>query len=210
MDMKSIQVKSIPMPDISISEMSALLDEVPEYVLENSPWNESGNLPKVNFSIAYHLNGLGIKYRVKETFFKLEYNRTNEPVYQDSCVEFFVSVADDSYLNFEFNAAGVCLAQSGTGRNDREFLSSGEINSIQRIALINVEQSKKPAYLWSLTVFIPWKVLKQTSVPAQLKVNFYKCGDRLPEPHYLCWNIVESEKPDFHRPEYFGCLNFEK
>ena len=41
-----------------------------------------------------------------------------------------------------------------------------------------------------------------------LKANFYKCGDKLSVPHYLSWNPVTTEKPDFHRPEYFGLLEF--
>lgn len=40
-------------------------------------------------------------------------------------------------------------------------------------------------------------------------VNFYKCGDDLPKPHYLCWNPIKSETPDFHLPEFFGNAIFE-
>ncbi|MGH2565575.1 MAG: carbohydrate-binding family 9-like protein, partial [Ginsengibacter sp.] len=40
------------------------------------------------------------------------------------------------------------------------------------------------------------------------KVNFYKCGDKLPKPHFLTWNTVETEDPDFHAPEYFGSMEF--
>jgi hypothetical protein len=38
--------------------------------------------------------------------------------------------------------------------------------------------------------------------------NFYKCGDALESPHYLCWNHIKTEQPDYHRPEYFGELLF--
>ncbi len=42
-----------------------------------------------------------------------------------------------------------------------------------------------------------------------LKANFYKCGDELQTPHFLSWNPIEIEKPDFHRPDFFGTLRFE-
>ncbi|MCK7536290.1 MAG: carbohydrate-binding family 9-like protein [Marinilabiliales bacterium] len=36
------------------------------------------------------------------------------------------------------------------------------------------------------------------------RANFYKCGDKLSNPHFVTWNPVGTEKPDYHRPEYFG------
>ena len=39
--------------------------------------------------------------------------------------------------------------------------------------------------------------------------NFYKCGDDTTKPHFLSWNPVKAPKPDFHRPEQFGVLNFQ-
>ncbi len=43
-----------------------------------------------------------------------------------------------------------------------------------------------------------------------VKANFYKCGDELPEPHYLSWNPINLEKPNFHTPDFFGDIYFEK
>lgn len=37
-----------------------------------------------------------------------------------------------------------------------------------------------------------------------MKANFYKCGDGLTVPHYLSWSPIVTEKPDFHRPEFFN------
>jgi len=30
----------------------------------------------------------------------------------------------------------------------------------------------------------------------------------LSNPHYVTWNPVGTEQPDYHRPEYFGELKF--
>jgi len=38
--------------------------------------------------------------------------------------------------------------------------------------------------------------------------NVYKCGDCLPVPHFISWNPIKTENPDFHRPDFFGQINF--
>ncbi|WP_350005689.1 carbohydrate-binding family 9-like protein, partial [Phocaeicola dorei] len=42
-----------------------------------------------------------------------------------------------------------------------------------------------------------------------VRANFYKCGDELQKPHFLSWSPIKIEKPDFHRPDFFGLLEFE-
>ena len=42
------------------------------------------------------------------------------------------------------------------------------------------------------------------------RANFYKCGDLTKHEHYISWNSVECEEPDFHRPEYFCELIFSE
>jgi hypothetical protein len=32
----------------------------------------------------------------------------------------------------------------------------------------------------------------------------------LPTPHFVTWNPVGTTQPDYHRPEYFGKIEFEK
>jgi hypothetical protein len=39
--------------------------------------------------------------------------------------------------------------------------------------------------------------------------NFYKCGDNLPRPHFLAWNNIQSEEPNFHLSAFFGDLLFD-
>ena len=33
-------------------------------------------------------------------------------------------------------------------------------------------------------------------------------SDMLSVPHYVTWNAVGTEKPDYHQPAYFGLLKF--
>lgn len=36
--------------------------------------------------------------------------------------------------------------------------------------------------------------------------NIYKCADKSPTPHYMTLFEIKSERPDFHRPEFFKKL----
>jgi hypothetical protein len=136
-------------------------------------------------------------------------------VCEDSCVEFFVSPANDGiYYNFEFNAIGTCLLGTGTGRKDSSRAPEEVIFKIRRLtsAGTNPIREKKGDFIWTLTLAIPKEVFFKHKIK-DLKgkiftANFYKCGDALTEPHYLTWNVVETPSPDYHQPEYFGQLKF--
>lgn len=39
-------------------------------------------------------------------------------------------------------------------------------------------------------------------------MNLFKCGDELSHPHFLSWQPIRTEKPDFHRPEFFAQVRF--
>ena len=43
----------------------------------------------------------------------------------------------------------------------------------------------------------------------KVKGNVYKCGDMLPHPHFLSFFPIDLPKPDFHRPDFFGSVEFE-
>jgi hypothetical protein len=36
-----------------------------------------------------------------------------------------------------------------------------------------------------------------------IRLNVYKCGDKLSTPHYLSLAPIKTTDPDFHRPEFF-------
>jgi hypothetical protein len=68
---------------------------------------------------------------------------------------------------------------------------------------------------WEITYQIPYSFLRlfypdfQAAPGKKMRANFYKCGDYTVQEHYLSWNPVESQIPDFHRPESFGQLIFD-
>jgi hypothetical protein len=119
-----------------------------------------------------------------------------------------------AYYNLEFNCIGAIHAAYGTSRNERERLEEGLLKTIQTTPSLGTGKihSEGREAEWTLYVIIPLSVftftdpgsLQNTSVHG----NFHKCGDKQLIPNYLSWNPIISEKPDFHRPEYFGEIKF--
>lgn len=212
--MKQLSVPFIHLDESNtIDEISRKLDHVHQELIANVPWDEYPYKPEIAFSIAHGENGLFLKYFVEEKYVRAVNSEPNEPVYEDSCVEFFISFEDESeYYNFEFNCAGTCLLGFGEGREGR-VLSSPEI-----IKQINFKSTLKPATNteanigWELTLAIPFSVFQYHELSSlsgkKCRANFYKCGDKLPEPHFLAWNNIQSENPNFHLPKFFGDVEF--
>lgn len=169
-------------------------------------WVEYSHAPEVSLFLAHTDKELCLLYCVDKDFVQLVYHEDQEPVWQDSCVEFFVAY-NGGYRNFEFNALGVCLAGFGEGRHDRIRLDVIQMSSIQRYAsILSAEQvSSESPTGWNLLVTLPLDLILEEGKQS-FRANFYKCGDHTPKPHYLSWQPISTASPDFHRPEYFGEL----
>ena len=66
---------------------------------------------------------------------------------------------------------------------------------------------------WSIIEVIPAAALFNHDIDSwegkKMHANFYKCGDNLPNPHFLSWNKIEFPRPNFHLQEFFGEVTFE-
>ncbi|MFC0514185.1 carbohydrate-binding family 9-like protein [Mucilaginibacter angelicae] len=197
----------------SLNELSVLLDKEEKHAIDNLLWSDIGYFPSVDFSIAHADNHIALKYFVREQHTSAKYTAANDPVYKDSCVEFFVGFgSDDKYYNLEFNAIGTALVGFGKDRNGRTPVPDDKVNSIQALSIINWTNDPGGFNTWELTLLIPFdlfiyhdiKTLKETTGRA----NFFKCGDDLPEPHFISWNNIVSPVPDFHLSGFFGTIKF--
>ncbi len=201
---KDLQVKFCSEPTPCNSPM---WDELALHNIDEVNWADFSYKPKVNFRICHNGAFLFIKFDVVEHCLpRIECRRDQDPVYQDSCVEFFILDKNGSYHNFEFNASGVCLSASGENRANRTPRNMDEMLSVMRIPL-GVDELEN-GYYWSLIVGIPFAIC-QFQCGMSYDVNFYKCGDLTEQKHYLSWNKIDSEKPDFHRPDCFGTMTLE-
>ncbi len=201
-------------PDLN--EISTDLDKLDTRLSINSiNWNGYNYKPEVSLALAYSDHEIFLKYYVSEDYFKAEKTKTNEMVCEDSCVEFFVSPADDGiYYNLEFNAIGTCLMGSGTGRTNSLRTSPEIISRIRRQGSAGQDPVSESSgnFEWTITIAIPYDVFFLHNIKSlkgkSFRANFYKCGDKLSVPHYVTWNPVGTGKPDYHQPMYFGLLKF--
>ena len=215
--MKQLQIPFLPQlhQQMPIEEVSAALDGLNKINIDIAPWPAYNYVPTVKFSAGHSLDCLYIKYYVSENAVRARYRQTNDPVYKDSCVEFFISFNnEDAYYNLEFNCLGTCMSGFGSSRENRELLPAQVIAKIKRLAVMQKTTSANGDLLtnWQLTLVIPPEVFYRHQISSfggmSGKVNFYKCGDELPQPHFLAWNNIQAAEPDFHLPEYFGEVQF--
>jgi len=216
--MKVAEVKKIQFdtdyPDLE--KISAALDKQNEkHQINTINWKGYDYKPEVKFSIGYSDREILLKYYVTEDYFKAEKTETNQMVCEDSCVEFFVSPENDGiYYNLEFNGIGTILLGTGTGRADSKRARPEIISKIRRMTSAGSKPVKeqKGRYEWTITIAVPYEVFFHHSIKdlkgRTFRANFYKCGDMLSVPHYVTWNPVGTENPDYHQPAYFGMLKF--
>ncbi len=182
--------------------------------IDQANWPEYSYKPISVFTIAHDGNSIYIHYFIRGNCLRALYTEDQSPVWTDSCVEFFVQppIGPD-YYNFEFNCIGTCYAAKRRDRNDFTLLSTKELQQIKRYPSVGRKpfQEMGGLFAWELLVEIPFSLigLDNAKLPEQIRANFYKCADGTILPHYLSWNPIETPKPDFHRPEYFGELFLE-
>lgn len=202
--------KEVP-GNIPIERLSSLLHKEAKTELGFAPWKAYPYQPQVSYVMAHNNESIFLKFYVTEQFVSAAHGAINAPVYEDSCVEFFIGFDETGYYNFEFNCIGACLAAFGGDRDSRRLLAEESIGKIRSQAVVTREGGKEAVH-WTITLAIPLEVFEFHCLSSlsgvQSRANFYKCGDGLPEPHYLCWSEVESPEPDFHRPQFFGTLSF--
>lgn len=160
--------------------------------------------------IARTEESLVVDFRVSGLDLRAQNTEDNGTQWEDSCVEFFVENPDGSeYYNFEVNPLGKVLAAKGAGRDNRVKRPAEEMAQILRTAKYEGAQDFQGGiWDWRVTLVIPFELLgaDPDNLPAKLRANFYKCGDKTAHPHFLSWSPIGTESPDFHRPEFFGEL----
>ena len=208
--MKTLHVTHIPeMPSVEVSQLIKTTNRQHlDYVL----WKKPVNVPVVSFSVLYNRQCIYLQYYVRESERRATVQKTNGAVWEDSCVEFFISLDDRrSYFNFEFNSLGTKLAAFGTTRTKRRMLPVLVVDTIK--TQVDLLQMTPGNFEWNLFVAIPLTVFQQPmgfSLSGKNCLgNFYKCGDELKDPHFLSWSEIKSSEPDFHLPEYFNEIFFK-
>lgn len=185
--------------------------------IEDYLWMQNSYQPEVFVQACYSNEYIYLKFLVFEQKVTIRYLNIGDPVFKDSCVEFFVNLfphETQQYFNLELNAIGTIKMGYGIKRN-REYLAVSDLNDIKVVTSITkpVEGFHGSAN-WKLYCAVPIKVLEKYAEKAfraeDAIGNFYKCGDETEFKHYGMWNPIENPTPDFHLPDYFGKIVFLK
>ena len=214
--MKELNVKKVSAAQVPVDAIPALLDKekIDFQPLNTVDWPQDYPYrPSVQFRLAHTGDALLLHFKVREASVRAV-AADNGRVWEDSCVEFFsVPAGDGVYYNLECNCAGAMLVGGGAGRKDRQRASQEMLDGVQRWASLGRApfDERVGDCSWEVALIVPARTfflhdLKDLS-GRDIRANFYKCGDLLQKPHYLSWNPIELEKPNFHCPQYFGLLH---
>jgi hypothetical protein len=209
--MLSIPYLHLDSENSQMEEVSSKLELFAMIPIATAPWKAYPYTPAVKFAIAHSGDALLVKYKVRENSILAVHRKINQAVYKDACVELFIAFDDNGYYNLEFNCVGNCLAAYGPDRHSRQFLPVYLIKELGIKSSINT-RSEDGQVDWELSLKIPLSVFYKHEISSldgrDCRLNLYKCGDDLPEPHFLTWSNIISEEPDFHLPQFFGAATF--
>jgi len=195
-------------------------DQVPSLFLSQWMGEPPAHRPGTHAKLLYDDTFLYIIFRVEDAFVRCLVTDYQGPVHTDSCVEFFFTPGlnlADGYFNLETNCGGTVVFRHQLTRNERCLVINAEIGRVLAVAhtmprLVDPEIAN-PA-TWCVEYRIPHAALAAYAPVTKpepgvvWRANFYKCGDSTSHPHWLTWAKVDWPKPDFHRKEFFGELEF--
>lgn len=193
--------------------------------LENYMGDKPQHRPKTQAKVLYDDQNIYVIFRVEDQYVRAVAQKINDSVCGDSCAEFFFSPDPDStkgYFNLEINCGGTALFYGGAGAEpssihdytiDPEQIKKVEIaHSMPKI----VEPEITEPTTWTLEYRLPLSLIAQRypqmikpAAGAVWRGNFYKCADQTSHQHWLTWSFVDLPQPNFHRPDFFGVLEFE-
>lgn len=163
-------------------------------------WQGYGHIPETTGRLLYNEYGIYVRLQTDESPLLARYSKQNDPVCRDSCMEFFFrpNENDSRYLNFEFNPFGTMYLAIRTSRHDAVYPEKDK-------NYFNVE-SYVDDKSWVLQFCIPFEFIDEIfgCHTKTIYGNLYKCGDETQNKHFATYYPVITEKPDYHRPEFFG------
>ena len=183
----------------------------------------SDHRPRTTLQLLHDSESIHGRFRVDDRYVRCTHQAYGDPVYLDSCVEFFFQPKPGcGYFNFEFNCGGAFLCnhitdETGAPASFKEYtrLSAHDVAGVSvttSLPRIVDPEITRPTSWW-LTFRIPVQIAEQFvgpvgAVSGQVwRGNAYKCGSGTSHPHWAAWAPVNQL--NFHLPRCFGHLVFE-
>lgn len=200
-----------------IFKSAADAKDFPVFPINSFHWEKDGYSRPESYAGIFAVENEGIRailWSFEENT-RCECHRRDDPIYTDSCLEFFVMPVDGDkrYINFEVNPEGVYLSEMGETRENRRLIK--DLTDLEPvISTMTVEESGKTA--WGYEIILPFKFLSElygadlTADGLTVRCNFYKCADLSVTPHYAAAFPVTTAALGFHNPDCFGSITFRK
>ncbi|MBQ9833355.1 MAG: hypothetical protein IJO48_06455 [Clostridia bacterium] len=184
---------------------------VPKLNIDNHQWLEKTDI-SATAQICCDDTAIYVKLTAYEKNILSRYSTQCDPVWNDSCLEFFFCPieGDLRYFDFETNPNGASFI--GFGKSNTEMLRLIKTDPCEK--LLNIQTDVFDGG-WSALFTIPYdfiRIIVPEFAPvsgSKIRANCYKCGDETVSPHYISWNPINFETPLFHRPQDFGTMIFE-
>ena len=177
--------------------------------IDSFHWEKDGYSRPESYAALFAVKGEGLHALLwsYEENIRCECTENYQPVYTDSCLEFFAAFDknSDQYVNFEVNSLGTCLATlRGPGY---------PVVTIDKLIPVPEMKALVEEDHWSVEFTVPFADIKTLFPNSKLekgeyfRANFYKCGDETAVVHYGMWSEVMCYPPNYHTPQYFGKIN---
>ena len=183
----------------------------------------SSHRPDARARLLHDAANLYLRFRVEDCYVVATHAKFQDPVWRDSCVEFFVQPRSTSgYFSFEINCGGVLLSYyiedptrtaDGFAKFTRLAMEHGrQIHITHSMPSIVAPEQAGPV-VWHIGCRIPLAVLEAYTGPLgslagqMWRGNFCKCADGSSHPHWASWAPI-GETLNFHQPGCFAALRF--
>jgi hypothetical protein len=183
----------------------------------------SSHRPRTLFRLLHGPDGIAGIFQVDDRYVRSIRTKYLDPVWKDSCVEFFMQPRPDrGYFNLEMNAGGAHLCYyvedpTRTPEGLKKFTplpaELGQAIQIRSSLPKTIEPEMTAAVKWELNFFIPFAILDKQAGPLgkiggqSWRGNFFKCAEEISHPHWASWSPVDEL--NFHLPRCFGTIHFE-
>lgn len=184
--------------------------QIPSAAIDTYLWSDVRSIVP-SFQAAWDEDGLYVRLQAVEPHIRRCYTGDLDMVCEDSCLEFFFSPDADSnrYFNFEVNPNGSLYLAFGNPGADRYRLYDEAFRELFQITPFEIPGG------WGIELRVPVNFVKLYAPDFKLysglslRANFFKCGDKTEQEHYMSWNPVEVSTPNFHLPEFFGTITLK-
>lgn len=216
--LKELTIRKISAAHVPVEAIPALLDQekIGFQPIATVNWLAYPYRPSAQFRLAHTGDSLLLHFKVHEGSVRAVAVADNSRVWEDACVEFFsIPAGDGVYYNLECNCIGTLLLGGGAGRTERQHAPKELLDGVQRWASLGrlPFDERVGECDWEVALVLPAATFFLHNLKSfsgrDVRANFYKCGDLLQTPHFLSWNPIALDKPNFHCPQFFGLLHFE-